>query len=352
MKLQKKLEESPVPENFSKGRLLMVLLDAFNYSYLKYTNFLKELEHRPLKPLPGYGGVAESVFTGVSSSTPYTIGVFRYNPSRFWVFRLFRTYNSLSPTVFRILLKHGKNFDVVSKHPYSQPNAFDTYSIFDLCKNDKIPFLYYNHPWWCTNDKCKLIFNKYSDEYALLKILPYLNNYKFVFLHLYQLDRVGHKYGPTGETFNYVAKLDTLVEKLYRKWNGDILLWSDHGMDKVYNTVDLRNIVKNEIHFLDSTMARLWNPSDKTVESLKKLKNGRFLDSEEMKRYALNESGTHIWSADKGTVILPNFWTKKPVKGMHGYRDGSDATLIANFHLDKSKYETIFSISKERLGIY
>ncbi len=59
------------------------------------------------------------------------------------------------------------------------------------------------------------------------------NNVDFCFLHLHELDNLGHMYGPKGDAlFEYLQKMDQEIGALVADFDGKVFLVTDHGMHK------------------------------------------------------------------------------------------------------------------------
>ena len=336
------------------NRLLVLLLDAFDYRYLAAAEYLQSFESRPLAAMPGYAGVAASMFTGRWPAEHGLWNLFHYRPTRFWWSRLFRLYGTLSPSIYKVLWRRGRDFYVKSKAPPTRPYAYLHPTIFDIMR-ERCSFLYYSHPWWCSDQGEHIIWRSYSDSSVLARVKSKLNQYDFVFLHLYALDHVGHRFGPRVETLEYVRNLDQALKDFLPEWNDQVLILSDHGMDAVTHIVDVSDrIASGEVYFLDSVLARLWYPSQETLSRLTELNGGRFFTKEEMALYVPDaECATHVWCGTSGTLIVPCEWGNQPVQGMHGYLDGADGILLADFPLPKARYQAVdvFDLMLQVMGL-
>jgi predicted AlkP superfamily pyrophosphatase or phosphodiesterase len=164
----------------------------------------------------------------------------------------------------------------------------------------------------------------------------------FAFLHIGDLDKVGHRYGPESREIKKVLKkIDKGIEQILNVAKKHfqfvhIVIIGDHGMMQVERTVDIGSALeelpiklgRDYLFFLDSTMARFWFFSDKAEklisELMRKMIGGHILSKVDKQKYHLNYShnkyGDIIFLADPGVLIFPNFYqNRKPVKGMHGY---------------------------------
>jgi hypothetical protein len=165
---------------------------------------------------------------------------------------------------------------------------------------------------------------------------------RFAYLHLQELDGIGHAYGPeSSEVHQCLARTDALLaetlDALERRFDQvDVILFGDHGMVSVTGTTDLWTaLTAAPIHlgrdvsfFLDSTMARFWFKNSAArrhvVDALAPLA-GRVLDAQDLEALDLTgcdpRNGELYFLADPGVLILPNFFQRRgrPCKGMHGY---------------------------------
>ena len=161
------------------------------------------------------------------------------------------------------------------------------------------------------------------------------------FLHLQELDPIGHAYGPeSAEVHSAIEATDaltaTLIDTLSQRFDRlDLVLFSDHGMVSVTGTVDVWSALtsaglvmgRDVIVFLDSTMARFWFPTNvartTVIDVLSRLP-GRVLDDADYRRLDIEgcdpRNGELIFLARPGRVISPNFFERRnTVRGMHGY---------------------------------
>ncbi|MFC1627315.1 alkaline phosphatase family protein [Patescibacteria group bacterium] len=317
--------------------VLIILLDAFNPEYLTKDLFLSSLYQAKLKSIIGYNCVLGSVVTGLSPAEHGRWNLFTHQPSNLGIEKLFKVYDKF-PSVYKMLLKHGRQFSVKQEKPHPNKQAYKVKTIFDELRQKNKRFLYSNHPWWINNDKQLWLPTPYSDELVFKLVKNKLKSYEFVFIHLYELDRLGHEFNQK-KIKSFIKVLDEKVAKLVKAWSGEVLIFSDHGMYPVKNIYDVRQWLKDELYFLESTMIRLWQPKKKTLEKLNQLEYGRFLTAKEKKYYVPSEKyGTEFWCLKQGGLICPNFWQKKPVKAMHGYVDEPPTLLLGSSKFNKKSY--------------
>ena len=166
---------------------------------------------------------------------------------------------------------------------------------------------------------------------------------RFGFVHLSQLDAVGHESGPGVGSHAGGARRDRqcvclIHARLHEKFDHvRILFFGDHGMVTVVRSVDvqgeLRHLGLEPGHrfrmFVDSPMIRCWFHDDEMrVEvraALEGFSFGQVLDSATLARYDADRmrpgNGELFFSAHPGVVFVPNAFqgTTTPVRGMHGY---------------------------------
>lgn len=167
----------------------------------------------------------------------------------------------------------------------------------------------------------------------------------FAFLFLGDLDGIGHKFGPASpERRAALKKLDSALQRIHdhacKHYDEvDVLVFGDHGMADVLQTIDLRDsISRAELHpeedayFLDSTFARFWVKDTARRSQLLKIlaeqPGGHVLTKSEKEtyriRYPHNYFGDVIFVVDNGMLVHPSFYSvsAEPLKGMHGYLPG------------------------------
>jgi predicted AlkP superfamily pyrophosphatase or phosphodiesterase len=183
-------------------------------------------------------------------------------------------------------------------------------------------------------------------------------SFDFYIVHVGELDRAGHRFGPHPEAFEgALREIDSWIRRLYEsaRHTGlkcNLIATSDHGMSDVIGTVDIESDLKqlslktpeDYIYFIDSTIARFWfsNETAKILveKKLASIPNGHVLAEEEKERLNLNFKhnayGDLFFWLDKGFMFFPNFFqsiSPQKTRGMHGYINDSDGVLI--IHSDK-----------------
>ena len=213
-----------------------------------------------------------------------------------------------------------------------EPNFVRSDSIFDLLRKAGRECMYHSTPDYKVD--LDSIITRAEKE-----LFP---PFEFVFFHIGDLDRVGHKCGPESmEISEALKRIDKGIEHIVKVANEHfdevhLIILGDHGMMEVSRHLDIWSelkklpfeLEKDYLVFLDSTMARFWffsNKAKKLITSfLEDTPGGHILTQEELNRYHLNyphnRFGDLIFLADPGVLIYPNFYqNRQPVKGMHGY---------------------------------
>ncbi len=176
-----------------------------------------------------------------------------------------------------------------------------------------------------------------------------------LFYSLSDADEAGHQFGPDTQAYRqFLSRLDnrlqSLVTSLQTQNTGiEIYLFSDHGMNRVHQRVNLLAHLQNShltlgrdyVVFLNSTLASFWflRPrAEGTIrEMLARVPGGRALGPDDLARYHLrfadNRYGDLLFLADPGMEIVPNFMslTRRVGGGMHGYapEDPETAAFLA-----------------------
>ncbi|GAB3028905.1 alkaline phosphatase family protein [Natronobiforma cellulositropha] len=165
----------------------------------------------------------------------------------------------------------------------------------------------------------------------------------FVYLHLSQLDGLGHAHGPDADEIDGgLERVDRLVEAVYTHYDAhyetvNLVLFGDHGMVGVESTIDVLGALEAAglqpgdgfDLFLDSTIARFWFDDEATREAVsevvRSLPASRILDEDDERRYRIrfgdDRYGDLFVLVEPGTVIEPNYFHRggQTVAGMHGY---------------------------------
>jgi predicted AlkP superfamily pyrophosphatase or phosphodiesterase len=340
---------------------VVICLDGFKHEYLKNTDFLKGLckkkKHGKLVSLWGFRGIPATFYSGLMPSSHGVWNDFVFSPKTspfgfyshfsfaenkatrklFDYLTLLKKYffqgSSFLFSTHEIPFSELQFFDTAMKKDFSQKNCINGNTFFDLLRKQKKSFEFFSWPIHSVNGKTHLDLFKRTDKNLFLQYLKALEKRKsdFFFFSFWGADELGHKEGPNGENLQEkVLELDFYCEKLLSvKGIENFLLWSDHGMLEVTDTVNVQEKVKDlkPLMFLDSTFARFWvKDSKQKKELVSRLNglNGKILNEKDSKKFETNfkdkRFGDVIFAASPGTLVFPNYFQgKKPVKGMHGF---------------------------------
>lgn len=369
-----------------KSITVFVMLDACRYDYIdeKHTPFMHGLMAK------GFSSRLKPTF-GFEPDAAYLAGLYPDEAdggAQFWYYprespfkaarfipRLFNRLPEIPQKVIRKLFAKAARihnaspnlstafipfhlldkFALPMKFGLDHPEFCPAQTIFDLLREKKQSWLYHASPEYRVNIKaaCKRAENELNAPLA------------FAFLHIGNLDVIGHKFGPdTREIKKELRTVDEGLHKIYKIVNQrfdeiNFAIMGDHGMIRVEKTIDLlaplRHLPlapdKDYLLFLDSTMARFWFFSDNAEclvkETMSGIKGGHVLKREEKNKYHLNyphnRFGDLIFLTDPGNLIFPNFFqNRSPVVGMHGY-DPGDFGQQSVLLIDSKKIKPHFS---------
>ena len=354
----------------------MLLIDAFRADYVQYTPYIRGLT------MAGAGGVCRECFGFVPRAAYFGgLSPAEYGFSNMYCFdpdnspfsiagslpadltggkeiglREFITASARARTTefaghyvssLQIPIEYLPYFDVVEKWaPWDTRAGYR--SLFTILNEMSIPWSQCS--WPSTNG-----LEDRTDRGIVRKALADLNPpCRFGFVHLQELDGIGHVYGPgSKQIVTALHNTDKCVELLLETLRGrydsvNLLLFGDHGMVNVVRTVDVWKVLRetglrfgNDYgFFLDSTMARFWfyhGRARRTVMgALSELSGGSILDSEALSCLKIAEcdprNGQLIFLADPGVLVFPNFFQARgsPNRGMHGY-DPCNADNMGHF---------------------
>jgi len=176
---------------------------------------------------------------------------------------------------------------------------------------------------------------------SVVKAIRRRNLSEFTFLHLFSLDVMGHKYGPSSALVKRaLTRIDDHIGEITHAsetaGNVELIVFSDHGMSPVDMRHDAWNLLpnipaelgKDYVVFLDSTMARFWFVEEKArrpiSEAFSSCSWGRFLDYDDLRRFHIDKLGSEhgelIFALNDRSVLFPDFFRRRePPRGMHGY---------------------------------
>ncbi len=366
---------------------VLVQFDAWGKYALPYTDFLRKLGSRHyisyLEGVLGFQSIVGAWCAGLYPESSDLFSIFVYSPDTS-PFKLFK--NKIVCNVFKfseyiidILFKYfkpdrlvyhspgyiiryisakmmnktiykSKPYITFAEVPYELLPYFDISekkrptehgyipnkpTIFDVCNEHNKKWLYYGSP-----DSAIFVNNRQQIASVKDKLLK--NRYDFVFLHIADLDGIGHVYGPYSNEVRITAKkVDKFIEEIffllkkkYKRLN--MIVFGDHGMVEVNEYINIIRRIKNTsldfgrdyVMFVDSPFVRFWFLNDKAekviLNELANINSGKILTDKDYKKYKIrfkhNKYYEAIFLLKPGSVFYPNFFQYKiPVKGMHGY---------------------------------
>jgi len=81
--------------------------------------------------------------------------------------------------------------------------------------------------------------NMADDEIYETTMKALESDYDLMMIHLHSLDEMGHDYGPLDKkTIEQLLILDGYIEDFISKWDGKVIITTDHGMHKVDDAGD------------------------------------------------------------------------------------------------------------------
>ncbi|MAH03443.1 hypothetical protein CMI39_01510 [Candidatus Pacearchaeota archaeon] len=365
-------------------RTIVLMLDAFRRDYITSsdTPFLYNLtkrygvgqlfQHFGFKNTVGFytgmhprklGLFTNYIYDGKVRKFPYSILLFPFpRKLKFHIINFFNHLIGNDMSYPAINMDYLKYFKLKQKKHFFQQDSNET--LFSIFKKNKIKYLFYDFPFIIENGKSRLHYTfKNNDETRVKKFLKLINKNSFNYIHLTDLDPIGHKFGPkSDEIRRTLQKTDNLVKEILFNFDlekDNILIWSDHGMVSVNKILDLQSKLpefgKDYVYFLESTMARFWffnkDIKKQVLSILEEHEDyGKILSKQDKKNLKIdfnnNLYGDEIFLLNSGTLLYPNFFNNSPVKGMHGY-DLSDKNEIAFFTMNKkftkqAKMEDLF----------
>lgn len=204
-------------------------------------------------------------------------------------------------------------------------------TIFDILRKENLSYYFHGHPKFKV--KTDAVTARYLNEEK--------GGHPFSFLFMGDLDGIGHKYGPqSNERKNMLKKMDSAIESIYKHATStyddvELLIFGDHGMAEVKETIDLSHIIKdfnfdkNESYFIDSTFARFWvvdpEKQKQLCNMLNTIEGGHVLTKDEISEYKIrfnhNYFGDIIFAVDEYNLLHPSFYSNSTTYplGMHGY---------------------------------
>jgi len=171
-------------------------------------------------------------------------------------------------------------------------------------------------------------------------------------LHYGESDSVGHQFGPNSQQMSATLRnIDSSIRDVYTAMQREVdflLLLSDHGMIEVEADIDVwgalqsldAEIVRDYLVFLNSPLARFWFRTAQAEREVRQVLDrfqgfGRVVSKDEMAARGVptdDRYGEVIFWTRPGVNIWPNFYHRRPVRGMHTYFDHTDVVPLLLHH--------------------
>jgi hypothetical protein len=359
---------------------LLIFVDGMQFNESQRLDVVKNSLSSPVKPSIGFSNnIYPEMFCGKS---PDDIGYFNEWAPNF----------DAKPSFINKLLRP---FDLLRYFKY--PNAIFRIIILKKLFNKfvgNIPFKYLHfftasgaHNFASFKDDSLLEANNFEivdaalakksrvrlNQRDLIVAKEFLNtdmSNKNLLLSFMELDNISHTCGMWSKEYEeHLAWLGETISTVSKQYlsnnpNGDVFLFSDHGMTPVTDgaKIDLESRfgpMSNDsyIYFLDSTFLRVWSRNENLLsdieEFLSNLESGHIICEKEREKYGVTNRafGNLIFRAEEGLMFQPNFFGIRMVKAMHGY-DSELESQFAVFADLSGKQRDHASLPKSSKEIY
>ncbi len=351
-------------------KLLILYIDGLRYDYHTKMDFLRELSkeslYGKLKPEFGFTSNLGAFFTGKKPEEHGYFAhvvlndksIFRWTKILMPIFKLLEKVNKKVSrfTLFSILnlylIFKGRHYiikldgiplelipylDITIKSHYYEPECFKTENLFDYFR-DKYKFHFYMWPFYGTNKKTKFelpLIN--NDNYRFKKFKKIFNKEGDIyFVQFWDLDKNAHNTNINSKEFlRYIKEADYMIKYFVTRFDGDIIIWTDHGMTEVEKSINIKEILdkldlklgKDYLYFLDSTLARFWFKNEKAKKTIltaisktELIEVDKNLKDQYGVNFKDNKYGDVMFTVKPGTIIFPDFYNSfKAPKNMHGF---------------------------------
>jgi len=226
-----------------------------------------------------------------------------------------------------------EKFDVSVDKMHFEHNPLPVPTLFDVLRKNNIKYVGMEFPVISDHKKTGFYFKK-GDFDQIDKAEKLLGKYDIVYLHVWKLDALEHKYGlHSKDALMYLKEIDKKIGNIIKKNPGlRLIVFSDHGGVNVKKTINVMPILDDFEcdYFIGSTTVQVWlkNPSDIKKKELKDRfeKKGLLvydennIEKELFIPYRRNYVGDMIVWVKPGEQFFPDFFRKNArVKSMHGY---------------------------------
>jgi|GEM_PF-1392886 len=228
-----------------------------------------------------------------------------------------------------------QNFEVSVDKMHFEHNPLPVPTMFDVFRDNNLKYVGMEFPVISDNKKTGFYFTK-GDIKELSIAEKKLKKYDLVYLHIWGLDSIEHKYGlHSEEALQYIKNIDNQIKEMAdRNKEVNLIIFSDHGGVNVKRTKDLASILKKYgcDYFLGSTSAQVWfkdkNPLKMSELKVELKKEGYLIydetniEKELFIPYKREFVGDLLVYVKPEEQIYPDFFRDTAqVKSMHGYTE-------------------------------
>lgn len=348
---------------------LIILLDAFGEGYYNKSNYLKELgDIKKVEPVFGYQSPLEGFLSGrypeesgvwfsfiidnngLYRSTKYFLPVIKIIKKIFpaginlgipFIYSRFFGITNLSKLPNNLPIDFLSRIDLSFKTHTADKN-YPNYNIFSFCREKNISYKFIVANIIFDENGHKIFyFQKGNDDTAKNLFIRNLNkDVNFYFVHLTELDGIGHEYLNGYIVNNVISKEEIIIKEMIDNFlktfpEGEYIIFGDHGMAPVKNYINpydiidyAKNIDKELSYFIDSTFIRIYLSNKENITEIIEILKEKFshditlLDDTMFKKYKIPQDrryGDIIISVKPYGLFYPNFFNDHLIKGMHGY---------------------------------
>ena len=239
--------------------------------------------------------------------------------------------------VYEIPLNEAVKFDYTVDKNHTDFNSLPVPNLFDILRGSRVSFWASDWPFSTDNNGIRLSFFTNNEAVKLKAAANALIKKEAAYLHVWELDHIQHEFGiESPEAQKHLSFLDKQIKKIVADFGGldniNLVIFSDHGMAKVIDKIDILPVLRpyfSKIDFLpDSTMVRIWLKDQSIKDDLRRdltaLRCGRIYGRENMGDLKINYNRSHagdlLFALDIGLQLTPNFFQGfRLAKAMHGY---------------------------------
>ena len=382
----------------SRTLSLFVFIDALGWRLAEREGFLADLlpTRAPLETVFGYSSTCDpTILTGLKPRDHGHFAFFTYDPhhSPFagswlrWLqyapdavtsrARVRRQMSRLAKqqlgysgyfNLYNMPFKHLPLFDYTEKRDLYEPGGIvsGAPTVFDILRERHIPV--FRSDW------------RLPDAAALAQARAALSTGepRVGYLYLAGLDAILHAEGTRGAGVDkrlrwYSQSLRELMAVLDDTYDAvRLFAFSDHGMTDVTALCDLQGDLthagfefgRDYVAVFDSTMARLWAPTDEARVRLRahfaRRNDGHVLSDAELHGFGCDFAdqryGELFYLLNPGTLLCPSFMGARPIAGMHGYdphHQDSTASFLSNVPMSQTPQalENLFALILGEAGL-